>query len=1042
MRNIFTKGLLLCALLSLFGSTAFAQQRRTISGKVTDEKSAPVSFASVHVKGTTNGSTTDADGAFSLTMQNDAAVLVISSVGYKTKEVVIGEGNTINVVLSSNASELGEVVVTALGIERERKSLGYAVQEVAGQALVEAREPNVVNALSGKVAGLQVIRSSNGPAGSSKIILRGNNSLTGDNQPLIVVDGVPISNTTGATNNDYYNPSLDMGNGLSDINPEDIASMTVLKGPAAAALYGSRAGNGAILITTKSGRSQKGLGITISSTVGVEKMFTHPKLQDSFGQGSNNIYDNRAGQSWGPKAEGQQVANWNGDMVPLQTYGNIANYFQNGIRSNQSVSLQQQYKSTALYTSYNRLDDQSIIPGTKLTRTNLMARATTNFGADDRWTIDTKIQYSKSDARNRPLGGSNNSNSYSTLYNLPRSLDIRQFNPPVTEDGHMVWYGGGNQINPYWNSQYNLNEDIRDRFIMNGSLRYTVTDWLTAEIRGGADKYYTNSQSNLYAGSPLAASGRYTLGKQNFTESNYSGLVTAKRDNVLGKLGGMVVLGTNFMSQQYSNLNSASGDLVVPNLFSLNNGLGNPTINQLFNEKKINSVYGSGQLNWDGYLFLDVTGRNDWSTTLAKNNRSFFYPSASLSFVFTDMATKMGSTLPSWLSFGKLRASYAVVGNDLAPYRLYNIYNIGKDPNGNTTAGKNNTLYDANIRSELIKSYEAGLEMRFLKDRLGFDVAWYRSNATNQLIYLPLDPLSGYNDKIINAGNIQNTGIEARMNASIIQNPTGVNWNILANFSRNNNTVKSLASDVKVYPLGGFDDVKVVATAGGRYGEIYGSKFLRVEDPSSPYNGQLLLSKSGLPQRGEQNVKLGNQQADGLLGITNSVSYKGLALSFLVDARFGGKIFSSTLNGMQRNGTSSVTAPNGERKDFVVDGVVQGATAGGYEPNTNAVTPQLYWNAVAGVGNLGITEANLYDASNVRLRNVQLNYGLPAGLLSKTPLQRVNVGVTCTNVWLIKSHMNGLDPESVYATGSNATGFENASPPTTRAFLFNLVLGF
>ncbi|WP_219733382.1 SusC/RagA family TonB-linked outer membrane protein [Hymenobacter sp. NBH84] len=1021
---------------------AFAQQRRTITGKVTDEKGAPIPFASVQVKGTTNGTTTNDDGEFSVTLQNNGSVLVFSSIGYASKEVVIGESNVLNVVLGSSTSEIGEVVVTALGIERERKSLGYAVEEVAGQTLVEAREPNVVNALSGKVAGLQVLRSSNGPAGSSKIILRGNNSLTGDNQPLIVVDGIPISNATGAINNDYFNPSVDMGNGLSDINPEDIASISVLKGPAAAALYGSRAGNGAIIITTKSGRPQKGLGITISSTVGMETLFTHPKLQDSFGQGSNNIYDNRSGASWGPKAEGQDVTNWNGETVPLQTYDNIGNYFRTGIRSNQSVSLQQQYKSTALYTSYNRLDDQSIIPGTKLTRTNLMARAITNFGAEDRWTIDTKIQYSQSTANNRPLVGANTSNSYSTLYNLPRSLDIRQFKPAVTEEGGMLWYGGSNQINPYWNNKYNLNEDVRDRFIMNGSLKYAFTNWLTGEIRGGADKYYTNAQSNLYAGSPIAANGRYTLGKQNFTETNYSALLTAKQDNVIGKLGGVALLGTNFMEQQFSDLNSNSGDLVVPNLFSLNNGVGNPTVGQGFTQKRINSIYGSAQLNWDGYLFLDVTGRNDWSTTLSENNRSFFYPSFSGSYVFTDMVEKAGGTLPGWLSFGKLRASYAVVGNDLSPYRLYNIYTIGKDPNGNTTAGKNSTLYDSNIRSERIKSYEAGIELRFLKDRLGVDVAVYRSNATDQLIYLPLDPLSGYSNRIINAGNIQNTGIEARANASIIQNPTGVNWNILANFSRNNNTVESLANEVKTYTLGGFDDVQVVAAAGGRYGEIYGSKFLRVDDPTSPYNGQLLLSAAGLPQRGQQNVKLGNQQANGLLGVTNTITYKGLGLSFLVDARFGGKIFSSTLSGMQLNGTSSVTAPNGERNEFVVDGVVAGTNGGSYERNTTPVTQQLYWNAIAGVGNLGITEANLYDASNVRLRNVQLSYGLPASLLSKTPLQRVNVGVTCTNVWLIKSHMNGLDPESVYATGTNATGFEGGSPPTTRAFLFNLVLGF
>ncbi|OKL40057.1 SusC/RagA family TonB-linked outer membrane protein [Pontibacter flavimaris] len=1041
MRNLITKQFVLCLLLCLVTGLAFAQQKRTITGTVKDDKGTPLPYASVQVKGTTTGTTTGDDGTFSLSV-DEGAVLVVNSLGFDSKEVSVGTSNTIEVTLGSSSSQLSEVVVTALGIEREKKSLGYAMQEVGGESLVEAREANVTNALSGKVAGLQITRSSNGPAGSSKIILRGNNSLVGDNQPLIVVDGVPIDNTAGRTNNDFWNPGLDMGNGLSDINAEDIASISVLKGPAAAALYGSRAGNGVILITTKTGKAQEGLGITISSTIGYDEPFTHPEIQDAFGQGTEGSYSEQSGLSWGPRAEGQTVVDWKGESVPLRTYDNIGNFASRGLHSSQNVSFQQQFKSTSVYTSFNRFDNEGVVPGVKLTRNSLTARAVSNFGEGEKWTTDTKIQYIESNAENRPVGGTNANNSFATLYMLPRSLDIREFNPSVNEQGNMIWYGGGNQMNPYWNSKYNLNQDIRDRFLMNGSVKYAFTDWLSAEIRGGADMYFTNTESKLYGGSPQAAGGRYSLGKQNFTETNYSTLLTAQKDNVIGKLGGALTLGGNLMSQKFSSINSSSGELVVPNLFSLNNGVSNPSVGQSLREKRINSVYGSVGFNWDGYLFLDATFRNDWSSTLSKANRSYFYPSVSASYVFTDMLETTGATLPSWLSYGKLRASYAEVGNSLEAYELYNTYWIGKDPNGNTTAGRNPVLYNPDLKSELVKGYEAGLEMRFFDGRIGFDLAWYKSNATNQLINLPMDPLSGYNSRKINAGDIQNKGVELMVDADVIRNPNGFNWNIYGNFSRNRNTIEDLYQDIELYQLGGFDNVQVYAEVGGNYGEIYGSTFKRVEDSESPYNGQLLLNEAGLPQVGEQSVKLGDQQADALLGIGNTFSYKGLSFSFLVDGRFGGEIFSATLAAMQETGTAANTVRNGGRESFVVEGVVEDPATGQFAVNTTEVTPQLYWNAVAGVGNLGITEANLYDATNVRLRNVQLSYALPGSLLSKTPLQRARIGVTATNVWLISSHMKGLDPESVFATGSNATGFENASIPTTRSILFNLTLGF
>jgi len=1041
MKQIYARCLSML-MLTLLSITAFAQN--TVTGTVKDAKGEAIPAVSILVKGTTQGVSSDAEGKFRIAAEK-GSVLIFRYIGFQTQEITVGASNSINVVLADESNNLNEVVVTALGIQREKKSLGYAVQEVKGESLVEAREPNVVNTLSGKVSGLQVTRSSNGPAGSSKITLRGNNSLTGDNQPLIVIDGVPVNNFTGATNNDYFNPSIDYGNGLSDINSEDIESVSVLKGPSASALYGSRAGNGVILITTKSGRIQKGLGITVSSTFGIENIFTRPKMQNDYAQGDENGFDARVGTSWGPKITGQTVTNWRGEEEALSVHDNLANYAEQGFSSNQSVSLQQQYKSTSVYTSFNRLDDRSLIPGAKLQRTNLLARAISKFGEDDRWTMDTKVQYTNSNAQNRPASGANLNNVFATLYQFPRSLDIRQLNPsvdPVTN--RMIWYNTSSaQLNPYWAKDYNLNQDVRDRYLLNGSLKYQINDWLNAEVRAGADKFTTTTEGKLYGGSPYNAGGMYSLGKQTFTETNFSFLLSGQKDNVIDRLGGNFTVGGNLMSQQNSGLNANSGQLNVPNLFSLNNGVNNPTVEQIYNERRINSVYGTLGVNWDGYVFLDGTFRNDWTSTLSPANRSFFYPSVNLSLVVTDMLTKLGSTVPAWISYAKVRASAASVGNDLPAYQLYNTYNIGKDPNGATTGSRNDILYDPNVKNELIKSYEAGAELRLFASRIGLDFSIYKSNATNQLLNLPMDPLSGYKFMKINSGDIQNSGIELTLDGQILRSETGLNWNMGVNFSRNNNKVISIKDDLDVYPLGGFDDVAVNAVKGQKYGEIYGSTFARVNDPSSPFNGQMILDNTGLPSIGAQNQRLGNQQANALLGITNTFAYKGFNLSFLIDGRFGGKIFSATLAQMQLNGTSDRTVVNGQRENMVVPGVILNTATNTYEQNTKSVTPQQYWESVAGAGrNLGITEANLYDASNIRIRNINLAYNFSPKMLEKTFIQRAKLGVSCNNVWLISSHMNGLDPESVFATNTNATGFENGAAPTTRSFSFNLTLGF
>lgn len=1013
-------------------------EKITTQGKIVDANGEPLIGVSVVESGTQNGTMTDVDGNFSLQVAS-GATLEISYVGFKTQRLAVKADMGI-VKMMDDSKQLDEVVVTALGIKREKKALGYAIQEVKGESLVAARETNLANALSGKVSGVQVIRSSNGPGGSSKIQLRGSNSVTGLNQPLIVVDGVPMDNFTGSENGSFYNPSLDYGNGLSDINPEDIESMSVLKGASAAALYGSRAGNGVILITTKKGVKRDGLGLTVSASVSAETIFMKPEMQKSFGQGTNGIYDSETWNSWGP-AMGTSY-NLNGQNRLLQYYDNIDAYFNTGTNFTESVSFQQQFDKTAVYASATRMDDASKIPSSDLKRTNFTLRASSTFGKDDRWSMDAKIQYINTGANNRPLIGSNDANAFLTIYKLPSSLNIRDYQNPLTDAGTMYWWSPKG-LNPYWLEKYNLNADTRNRFLLNASVKYRITDWLSAEIRGGSDMYFTETTAKSYAGASVKNNGNssYSINEERFYENNFSFLFSAQKDNLIDKIGVTATFGGNMMERKSSGLSNYASKLTIPNLFNINNSsTADRTVTETYLHKKINSLYGTVGLNYDGWVFLDATFRNDWSSALAKANRSFFYPSVSFSWVLSDMMNKIGKTMPSWISYAKARASFAQVGNDMDPYQLYDSYQIGSDTWGNTTARPGDTKFDASVRSEQITSWEAGLEMNFLNNRLGFDIAWYKSNAKRQLMKIPINEMSGYTSKMINAGNIENTGIELMVNARPIETG-GFSWDTQINFSKNRNKILDLGPGISKYELGGAEELKVYAVAGGNYGEIWGTRFSRVTDKNSPYYGKLILDAAGLPTTDGVRYKIGDQQPDCMLGWSNTLSYKNFAFSFQFDGRIGGDIYSYTNFILQTSGRAAVTAPGGRRDKFVLDGVVSDGN-GGYKPNETAITQQAYWSTGIATGNQGIGEANIYDGTNFRLRNLALNYTFPKDMLKKTCFQQVKLGVSVNNVWMIYSKMHGIDPESVMVANTNATGFEFGSAPTSRTYLFNVTLGF
>ena len=1023
--------------------TSISQQNGKVTGTVEDDFG-PVTGASVVVKGTSNGTITDMDGNFTLDGVKNGDVIQISFIGYSTMELTY-TGKPVGVIkLAEDTQKLDEVVVTALGIKREKKALGYATQELKGDELVNARESNIANALSGKVSGLQVVRSSSGPGGSSKIVLRGNNSLTGSNQPLIVVDGIPMDNFTGGVDDAWGNSGVDMGNGLSDINPEDIESMNVLKGASAAALYGSRAGNGVILITTKSGKKQSGLGITVNAGVTVESMFLKPELQNTYGQGTNGIYNVKDRSSWGPVADGSvTIDRWDGQKVQMYTYDNIDAYFQKGTSFNEGVSFQQSYDGTAVFASINRSDDKGIVPGASLNKTSLTLRGTSEFGPDKRWKLDAKANYLNNNAKNRPIQGINQSNAFSTIYNLPRSLDIRDLENCLDENGNMIWWDTEStpQENPYWIKDYRTNQDSRNRLLGTISLSYKITDWWNLELKGGTDYYTTTTTNKVYSGGNVNPKGRYSEKSETFYENNYSFLTTFKKDNLFSKFGGFVTVGGNLMMQRRKKLEAGTGDLLIPNLFAMSNAAdkNNMTHTSEDVQRKMNSIYGSLQMNWDGWLFMDITARNDWSSTMSKENQSYFYPSVSLSGVISDMVEKVGGTMPEWMSFAKVRASYAEVGNDLDPYQLYTVFKVDKDPNGNPTAALGTTLYDSSVRSELIKSWEAGIDLKFFNNRLGIDAACYKSYATRQLLDLAMDPFSGYSKRKINAGNIQNSGVELMLYGTILQNPRGLNWETTLNASFNKNKIIDLYEGVNEYGIKTFDDLKIVARTGSYYGDIYGKKFQRVE--SGEHAGKIIVDAQGLPLVTSDDYYLGNQQPDCMLGWTNSFSYKNISLSFLIDARIGGNIYSATTANLYKAGNAAGTVINGTRGEFVVPNSVTSDGNGGYTANSNAVTPELYWGRAAG-GNIGVGEAFLYDATNIRLRNITVGYDFEKKWLEKTPLQKVRVSFVANNVWMIVNHLEGIDPESISATNSNATGFENGAAPTSRSFTFNVTVGF
>jgi len=1071
----------LCILAMIVGmhTLAYSQNEITVTGRVTsaDDGSA-LPGVSVVEKGTSKGTTTDANGRYQIQIASDGT-LVFSFIGMTNQEVAVGNRTSVDVQLATDIKALQEVVVTAQGISRERRALGYAVSNLGSERVTQISEPDPLRAIQGKIAGVNVIGASGVSGSASRITIRGNSSLTGQNQPLLVVDGIPFDNSfnTSATQS-----SLVGGSGFSnrgvDIDPNNIETYTILKGAAAAALYGTRAANGVILITTKSGSSKarKGLGISLSSSYSVERIANLPKLQHKYGAGANFNYL-AANGSWGPAFGGQLTdiphPYWGADYrtalpelqgvrVPYQAYpDNVKDFFQTGHVWENALTISGGNEKSSITSVISRTDQKGMIPNNSFDRTSVSVGGNSALSA--KLSANANLTYTNTNQVGPILGANNAIGSASvfgrTLW-LPRNFDLQgwPYQNPVTNASLAGWLTGAID-NPIWSTENNKYTNNVDR--LNGyiGLGYKLNSWLDFNYKIGVNTYNDRRRTTIRPGS-VSAVGNQRGGvlEDNYywqeIESNF--LITASR-NIGEQFDIKATVGHNF-NQRYSDRDVVEGTEIIT--FGIDNirntqnvrSVTDPAVTGIRRQRLI-GVYGDVQVGFNNYLFLNLTGRNDWSSTLPKGGNSFFYPSVGTSFVFSD-AFKLPTQI---LNLGKIRASWARVGNAPLPYNLIPTYevnpgfgNVGQGlgvqfPFLNTPGTLiGTTIADPNLKPEFTSEIELGTELRFLNDRIGIDFTYYTRSTTNQLGFVTVPSATGYTSKYTNFGEITNRGIEVSLDLTPIKY-RDFTWNILSVFTRNRNIVQSLTEGIEQIVIGAnfTGGTQAVHVPGQPYGVMFGSGVAR--DPES---GKVLInSATGFPIIDAVNRKvLGDPNPQWLLGITNSFSYKGFTLSALLDIKYGGDIYSTTVQNMLFRGTTTDTEDR--EKLLVIDGVLGNTTTrqplkgsdGKTIPNTTQITVNNYY-----FGGVNSDEYTIFDASWIRLREISLGYTLPTKWLSRTPIGSARLSISGRNLWLYTPNIpkgTRFDPETSTFGASNVQGFEFTNAPTSRRYGINLLLSF
>jgi len=1036
------KGILLFVLmLFLFSSEAVAQLK--ISGKVTDAVTGEaLPAASVIIGGTTSGTMTDPGGNFSLTISSGNKELQVRFLGYLTKTVKIGGEGFMTIALEPETKEIEGVIVTAIGIKADKKSIGYAAQQVEGNDLVKAKTSNIVNALGSKVAGMEVISSSGTPGASSSITIRGRSSLRASgNSPLFVVDGVPIDNSYSGS---YY---LDYSNRAIDLNSDDVESVSVLKGAAATALYGIRAANGAILITTKSGKSATGVktNITFRTTMGIDEVNKLPERQALFAQGAGGIYSSTSNLSWGPRVDtlrydgspnyafdknGQIVGKSNPSASDkLVNVYPVNNFFETAITSNTYLSMSGNNQSGSYFFSAGHLNQSGIVPLSKFIRSTFKISGDTKLS--EKLKVSGTATYSNSDNALTQKG----SNLSAVMVGLMRNtttFDITNGLRNPVKDASSYMFPDGTQRNyyrnydnPYWTVNKNRANAKVERLIGSSQADYTLLKWLKAMYRIGIDTYTEKRESYFDNNSSDTPNGYVTANSYQFRSINSDFVVSADKQ-LTEDLRLDVVAGHNLLTRTTYSLSERGDSLILPNFYDLSNTAitSGDDYETLY---KIVGIYYDVKFSYKNFLYFNTTGRNDWSSTLAKGNNSFFYPSVNFSLIFSEL---LGLNKGSFLNYGKLRASWAEVGNDAPIYSLDNYFTaIQGGVAGQTTFATRRTIGNKNLKPETTRSTEIGTDLRFLNNRLGLDLAYYRSKSIGQIVSVPVAYASGYDHIILNAGIISNNGFEAQLTASPVEGK-GFNWDVLINFTQNKNMVEDLPEGVPLldFETTGVSSTRSVAIKGQPYGVLYGSRFLRNNE------GKVLVGNNGYPLVDVLPGIVGDPNPDFLMGIRNTFSYKGLELTFLIDVRQGGDVYNGTKNVMNSLGTGKQT--ENREEDFVF----QGINANTGQPNTVKVKRnQAYYSAQGGLA--GLSEAATEDGSFIRLRELALTWSLPSAWLNKGPVKSIQTGISSRNLFLWTKY-SGIDPETNLSGVSNSLGRDYFNMPNTRSLEFSLQVTF
>ncbi|MGV3639418.1 MAG: SusC/RagA family TonB-linked outer membrane protein [Adhaeribacter sp.] len=1050
-----------------------------VKGTVLDAQGQPLIGVSVLLKGTNRGTSTDVSGRYEITIDDASAVLVFSYVGYVSQEVAVRNQTTVNVTLADDSRHLSEVVVTALGIKREKKALGYSVQEIGGEAISTAKEANLATTLAGKMAGVQVTRSANGAGGSSRVVIRGSNSLVGNSQPLYVIDGIPMDNSNpkspGASG------GIDYGDGISNLNPEDVESISVLKGPNAAALYGQRGSNGVVLVTTKSGSARKGIGIRYGVDYSSGDALVLPDFQDEYGQGldgnfthvrgnDGKIYtwaaaqagniagmpktsggrDRFARSSWGPRMEGQQYEDQWGNVLNFTPQPNtFQKFFNRETQLVNNLSLEGSNDKINYRLSYGNTDINGYTPGNTLNRNNISLRTVAKLTS--KLELDVKANYIGQKGKNRPTVSDASDNPAYLFISQPRSIgmDILANSAWTAQDvAKQLGYGtvpfvgmektyatNSSTANPYWTRDHTRNSDDRQRLLGMIRLSYQFNDWVRLTGKTGTDFYTDQRYRHRETGTYQSVNRRGDILEEvtRVREDN-SDILLSLSPQVSTDFSLGLNLGANHQKFYSRTTGNTGNEFIVPNLYAINNTLINSYIFGL-TESSINSVYLSGQVGFREYAFLDFSARNDWSSTLSPENNSFFYPAVSASLVLSDALSLQSDVL----SFLKLRGSLAQAGSSGSPYQLTGTYSLDQNAHGGVPlASFSSTIPDPDLKNELTTSTEVGLEARLFKNRAGLVFSYYDATTRNQILDVPLPPASTFASRRINAGEIRNHGIELSLNATPIKTASGFSWDAAFNFSRNRNEVVSLAEGVDTYLLGTDRGVNVVAVPGKPFGTIIGNGFQWLRDE----NGRRLIDPvTGLPLKSNSKVlyELGNALPDWIGGFNNSFRYKGLALSGLIDISQGGDIYSQSLREELVYGTIKKTLP-GRDGTYVADGVVASRAADGTwtgtgQANTKQVRAQDYWNVVAPDKDNVIPEELLNDASYVILRELTLNYQLPESLVKRTPFKGIRTGVYGRNLFYLQRHTEGFAPEaSAFNVSNSSLGLESTALPLLRYY--------